>query len=92
MTDRCSQNAKVDPVKVPAIRAIRHLVESNAKTHRPRQAMLDLLQPYQLKPRLRELAESSPSLEVCQGAVGLLEILERGKETSGSVLEAAGSH
>ena len=79
------QNAKVDQVKVPAIRSLRHLLESNAKTHRPRQGMLDLLQPYQLKSRLKDLAESSPSLDVCHGAVGLLEVLDRGRE-SGTVV------
>ncbi len=46
--------------------------------------MVDLLHPYQLKPRLRELAEQSSSLDVCQAAVGLLDVLERSRET-GSV-------
>ena len=81
-------NAKVDSVKVPALRCLRHLVESNAKTHRPRQAIVDLLQPYQLKPRLRELAEQSPSLDVCQAAVGLLDLLDKSRDT-GSVGSAA---
>jgi len=84
------QNAKQDMVKIPAIRCLRHLIESNAKTHRPRQAMLDLLHPYQLKPRLKDLAETSPSLDVCHGAVGLLDVLERGRE-SGSAAPVVGS-
>ena len=74
------QNAKVDSVKVPALRCFRHLVESNGKTRRPRQAMVDLLHPYQLRTRLKELSEHSPSLDVCQAAVGLLDVLERSKE------------
>ena len=31
--------------------------------------MLDLLQPFQLKSRLKDLAENSPSLDVSHGAV-----------------------
>lgn len=85
------KNAKMDQVKVPAIRSLRHLIESNAKTHRPRQGMLDLLQPYQLKTRLKELAETSPSLDVCHGAVGLLEVLDRGRENTASVGVVVGS-
>lgn len=77
-------------MKIPAIRSLRHLIESNAKTHRPRQAMLDLLQPFQLKSRLKDLAENSPSLDVSHGAVGLLDVLERGRE-SGSAAPAVGS-
>ncbi len=43
--------------------------------------MVDLLHPYQLKTRLKELAEQSPSLDVCQAAVGLLDVLEKSRET-----------
>ena len=70
----------MDTVKIPAMRALRYLLESNIKTRRPRQGVLELLQPYQLKPRLKELAEGSPSLDVCQAAVGLLDVLDRGRE------------
>jgi hypothetical protein len=52
--------------------------------------MLDLLQPFQLKSRLKDLAENSPSLDVSHGAVGLLDVLERGRE-SGSAAPAVGS-
>lgn len=76
-------------MKIPAIRTLRHLMESNAKTHRPRQAIADLFQPYQLKPRLKELAESSPSLDVCQGAVGLLEVLDRGRDSGAAGVGSA---
>ncbi|WWD22052.1 hypothetical protein CI109_106540 [Kwoniella shandongensis] len=76
-------NSKLDPLKVPSLRTLRHLIESNAKTHRPRQGMVDLFQPYQLKPRLKELAEASASLDVCQAAVGLLDVLDRGREGGG---------
>lgn len=75
------QNARADSVKIPALRALRHLIESNPRTHRPRQSMIDLLQPYQLKARLKELTESSPSLDVCQGAMALLETLDRGRDS-----------
>ncbi|ORY26906.1 armadillo-type protein, partial [Naematelia encephala] len=72
--------AKSDCVKTPALRCLRHLVASNARSQRPRQSVLDALYPYQLKPRLKELAETSPSLDVCQAAVGLLEVMERGRD------------
>ncbi len=42
--------------------------------------MVDLLYPYQLKPRLRQLAETSSSLDVCQAAVGLLDVLEKSRD------------
>ncbi|WVR04430.1 hypothetical protein IAU60_001433 [Kwoniella sp. DSM 27419] len=80
-------NSKADVIKVPSIKAMRHLIESNARTHRPRQGMIEHFQPYQLKTRLRDLAEGSVSLDVCQAAVGLLDVLERergsGVSTSG---------
>ncbi|KAK8846743.1 hypothetical protein IAR55_005830 [Kwoniella newhampshirensis] len=76
-------NSKLDPLKVPSLRTLRHLIESNAKTHKPRQGMVDLFQPYQLKPRLKELAEASASLDVCQAAVGLLNVLDRGRDGGG---------
>ncbi|WVQ84004.1 hypothetical protein IAT38_006149 [Cryptococcus sp. DSM 104549] len=78
-------NSKHDPLKVPALRTLRHLIESSAKTHRPRQGMLAVFQPYQLQPRLRQLAEASGSLDVCQAAVGLLDVLDRGRENGGVV-------
>ncbi|KAL1409900.1 hypothetical protein Q8F55_003899 [Vanrija albida] len=71
-------NVPYDEVRIPALRALRHLVESNSRSHRPRQAVVDLLQPYQLKTRVRELAESD-SVTVRQGAVSLLNLLDRAR-------------
>ncbi|OCF37579.1 hypothetical protein I316_00705 [Kwoniella heveanensis BCC8398] len=76
-------NSKTDALKVPSLRTMRHLIESNAKTHRPRSGMIELFQPYQLKTRLRELAEGSVSLDVCQAAVGLLDVLDRERGVGG---------
>ncbi|WVF70073.1 hypothetical protein IAT40_004860 [Kwoniella sp. CBS 6097] len=77
-------NSKTDALKVPSLRTMRHLIESNAKTHRPRSGMIELFQPYQLKSRLRELAEGSVSLDVCQAAVGLLDVLDRERGVGGN--------
>ena len=77
-----AQNAKEDIVKTPTLRCLRHLIESNAKSRRPRQPMIEVFQPYQLKSRVRQLSESSPSLDVCQAALGLIEVLDKGREPS----------
>ncbi|CAK9783454.1 ARM repeat-containing protein [Cutaneotrichosporon oleaginosum] len=71
-------------VCVPALRALRHLLEKSEKgdgsrSWRPRQAVVDLLQPYQLKTRLGELAEDSPNVGVRRDAANLLELLERAR-------------
>jgi hypothetical protein len=79
---------KTDAPKVPALRCLRHLIESNIKTHRPRQVVLDLFQPYRLRSRVQELAEESRSLNVVQGAEVLLEVLDRGRD--GNVGASAG--
>lgn len=71
-------NVPYDEVRIPALRALRHLVDSNSR-RRPRQNIVDLLQPYQLKTRVRDLAESDTSVSVRAGAVALLELLERAK-------------
>lgn len=42
--------------------------------------MLDVFQPYQLKARVKDLAENSASLEVTVAATQLLELLERARE------------
>ncbi|WRT65023.1 uncharacterized protein IL334_001964 [Kwoniella shivajii] len=70
-------NSPSDSLKIPSLRTLRHLIESNAKTHRPRQQMIDIFQPYQLKPRLKDLVDGSTSLDVTQQATGLLDVLER---------------
>ncbi|GMK56304.1 hypothetical protein CspeluHIS016_0301440 [Cutaneotrichosporon spelunceum] len=74
-----------DPlVCTPAIRALRHLIEKSEKSDgtrpwRPRQAVVELLQPYDLKARLRELADNSANVTVRRDAGNLLEILERAR-------------
>lgn len=75
-------NTRDEYVRLPALRALRHLVEKNGehgRSHRPRQGVVDLLQPYQLKTRVREIAENAPSTTVRQRAIELLEILERAR-------------
>ncbi|TXT11159.1 hypothetical protein VHUM_01910 [Vanrija humicola] len=71
-------NVPYDEVRIPALRALRHLVESNSR-RRPRQPIVDLLQPYQLKTRVQELADSDTSVTVRSGAVSLLQLLERAR-------------
>ena len=81
------QNAPTDPPKVPALRAYRHLLELPS-THKPRQAILEVLQPYHLKSRTADL-RSSPSLDVTQASTALYDILERGKDTGSPVAPRA---
>lgn len=74
-----SLDSRHDLVLIPALRALRHLIESNSRSQRPRQAVVDLLQPYQLKTRARELSEVGTSSAVRQGAVILVDLLERAR-------------
>lgn len=77
-------NSRDTQVCVPAIRALRHLIEKSEKSDgtrswRPRQGVVDLLQPYQLKTRLRDLSDNSANVTVRRDASNLLEILERAR-------------
>jgi hypothetical protein len=73
-------NSRNDAIRIPAIRTLKHLVESlHSRSHRPRQEVVNILHPYQLKVRLREIAEVAPGLSVRQQAVALLELLERAR-------------
>lgn len=49
------------------------------KTGRPRQAMLDVFHPYNLKARAKELAEKSASLEVTVAATQLYDVLDKAR-------------
>lgn len=75
------QNVPRDPLKIPAILTYHNLLESSAKTHRPRQNILDILEPYLLKPRLKKLSEESRNLDVVQKSIKLLDVLERERAT-----------
>ncbi|WWC67683.1 uncharacterized protein I206_101595 [Kwoniella pini CBS 10737] len=81
-----SLNSTFDSIKIPSLRTLRHLIESNPKNHklRPRQQMIDIFQPYQLKYRLKELVENSTNLDVTAQSIGLLDILEREKSSGTS--------
>nr|XP_018265756.1 uncharacterized protein I303_02129 [Kwoniella dejecticola CBS 10117]OBR87914.1 hypothetical protein I303_02129 [Kwoniella dejecticola CBS 10117] len=85
-------NSPSDALKIPALRTLRHLIESNPKTHklRPRQQMIDIFQPYQLKHRLKELIESSTSLNVTAQSIGLLDVLERERNAIGTSTSSGG--
>lgn len=74
-------DSRRDVVVIPALRTLRHLIESNSRTHRPRQAVIELLQPYQLKTRARELCDTATSSAVRQGAVTLVDLLERARSS-----------
>ncbi|KAE8540327.1 hypothetical protein D1P53_003272 [Cryptococcus gattii VGV] len=74
-------NVPRDPLKIPAILTYHNLLESSAKTHRPRQNILDILEPYLLKPRLKKLSEESRNLDVVQKSIKLLDVLERERAT-----------
>ncbi|WWC87229.1 uncharacterized protein L201_002117 [Kwoniella dendrophila CBS 6074] len=92
-----SLNSSYDSIKLPTLKTLRHLIESNSKpsnsistptnksfSGKPRQQMIDIFQPYQLKYRLKDLIENSKSLDISENSTGLLEILEREKGPSGS--------
>lgn len=51
--------------------------------------MLDVFQPYNLKPRVWDLAETSAGLEVTVAATQLYELLERAREPSDVLREDA---
>lgn len=72
------QDHRLPSIQVPALRAIKHLVESTTRTRKPRQAVVEAFQPYHLKPRLADLHENAVDFDVRQGAKALLDALERG--------------
>lgn len=74
------QDSKHDEIKYPALKSLQNLITSTVKSSRPRQAMLDAFQPYQLKPRVKELLDTSPSLEVTTAATALHEVLEKARD------------
>lgn len=74
------QTSKHWPVQIPALRCVRFLLESSGRYRRPRAGMLEVFQPYQLRPRLEVVAEKSPSHEVREGAKAVLAVLDRGRE------------
>lgn len=73
------QNSNSDDVKHAALKTLRHLIEASTRSRRPRQAMLELFLPYQLRPRVQELMDNSEGFDVRHAAGGLLEVLERGR-------------
>lgn len=72
-------NSRNDQIRTPALRTLRHLIESTGRSQRPRQGIVDLLQPYHLKVRLKEIAECAPSITVRQSAVSILDLLDRAR-------------
>lgn len=85
LLDALSQalNSRNDSIRYPALRTLTNLVKSNARGQRPRQAVVDLLQPYQLRMRLRDIAERAgaqrESVTAGDLAVDLLNLLERAR-------------
>ncbi|WVW78739.1 hypothetical protein I302_100699 [Kwoniella bestiolae CBS 10118] len=87
-----SLNSLNDSIKIPTLRTLRHLIESNSNSKnpnpnhrsRPRQQMIDIFQPYQLKYRLKDLVESSLNISVKEQSIGLLDVLERERGTGGN--------
>ncbi|KAK4689772.1 armadillo repeat-containing protein 8, partial [Tremellales sp. Uapishka_1] len=77
-----SITSQPDPVKIPALRTLKHLLAP--RSTRPRQSIIDVLQPFQLRSRLKDLVEQSSSLDVIRECMGLLDLLDRGKERDGS--------
>lgn len=69
---------------------MRHLLESSSRTRKPRQAVVEVFQPYRLKDRLTWLAEQANDFDVRSGAKAVLEVLERGS-SGGSVGPSARS-
>lgn len=72
--------SKVDALRVPALRTLRHLLESNSTSRRPRPAVVEAIKPYQYKARLKDIWENSPNLTVKSLSQNLLEILDRAKD------------
>ncbi|WWD00304.1 hypothetical protein V866_007215 [Kwoniella sp. B9012] len=93
-----SLNSSNDSIKIPTLRTLRHLIESNSNSknpnpnHRskPRQQMIDIFQPYQLKYRLKELVESSLNVSVKEQSIGLLDVLERERGNGGNGATSSG--
>lgn len=73
------QDSKHDEIRQSALKSLQNLITSTIKSARPRQAMLDVFEPYHLKPRVKELLENSPSLEVTIAATGLYEVLDKAR-------------
>jgi hypothetical protein len=65
-------------IQIPALRAIHHLLESTTRTRKPRQAVLEAFQPYQLKTRLTDLCDCADDFDVRHDAKAVLDVLERG--------------
>jgi hypothetical protein len=74
--------SKVDALRIPALRTLRHLLESNSTSRRPRPAVVEAIKPYQYKARLKDIWENSPNLTVKSLSQNLLEILDRAKDRS----------
>lgn len=71
--------SKVDALRVPALRTLRHLLESNSTSRRPRPAVVEAIKPYQYRARLKDIWENTPNLTVKSLSQNLLEILDRAK-------------
>ena len=80
------QDHRSASIQTPALRAIRHLLESSTRSRKPRPAVVEAFQPYQLKARLTDLSENANEFDVRMGAKMVLEVLERGtaRETVGA--------
>lgn len=74
--------SKVDALRIPALRTLRHLLESNSTSRRPRPAVVEAIKPYQYKARFKDIWENSPNLTVKSLSQNLLEILDRAKDRS----------
>ena len=72
-------------MKVYGLKAIRNLITSNTK--RPRLPVLAPFRPYCIGPRVKRLADTSPSLDVSTVAISLNEILEKVRPGSETVIE-----
>lgn len=72
--------SKVDALRIPALRTLRHLLESNSTSRRPRPAVVEAIKPYQYRARLKDIWENSPNLQVKSLSQNLLEILDRAKD------------
>lgn len=77
------QDDKSPFIQIASLKALRHLIEANSKTHKPRLAMIDVFAPYALRTRIKTIGEESTSLDVTQGAMILGEVLDRGRGMSG---------
>lgn len=87
IANQALQDSKHNGIKHAALKSLRNLITSTTKSSRPRQAMLDVFQPYQLKVRVKDLADNSRDLDVLAAANGLYEVLEKAKGTGSEVLK-----